>query len=124
MKQLFLWLIVVLGLIALLMFGLSSLNEAQANKIYARGQARAMVIEAQGQARLDSAQAQAVISASMFPYLALTVASIFGAVLVTVLVTRQPIQNERIVVLMLPEGHSKREAFEMISGASKVKLLR
>ena len=60
MKQLLLWLMVILSVIILLTAGLSNLNESIAQREYARGQARAMVIQAQGQARLDAAQANAI----------------------------------------------------------------
>ena len=127
MKQLLSWLIVILGLIALITFGLSALNESAANKAYAKGQARAMVIEAQAQARLDSAQANAINQAANLPYLILALITVFGSailVLAVVILRQQqtsiPTRIEREIlietrIIFLPAGQNRRQMWQTLS---------
>lgn len=68
MKNIFWGLIIGLGLLAALVWGLDNLTQSQADLAYQEMRGRAVVIEAQGQARLDSAQASAVMSAAMLPW--------------------------------------------------------
>lgn len=118
MKEFSLWLVVILGLIALIIFGLSSYNESAASKAYAQGQARAMIIEAQSQARQDTAMA-------LMPYVVIGLIAVFGGaiVILAVVIMRQqekPRIETRYIVL-LPYGN-KREAYQLLS--DNVKLLK
>lgn len=123
MRQFSLWSVVVLlGMIALIVFGMSSYNESAANKYYAQGQARSMIIEAQSQARLDSAQANAVNLATMLPYVVLGVVVVFGSaglVLAVVILRQQPggvTRIERIErVILLSPGQSRHQMWQTLS---------
>ncbi len=129
MKQAILWIIVIVGLVAVVLYGLSSLNESAANKAYAQGQARAMIIEAQGQSRLDSAQAAAITASANIPYvvLALALASMFGSaclVVAIIAIQRQSSQTriERIetrTVFVLGVG-SRRDLWRQLSDNAKL----
>lgn len=116
------FLVAILGLVALIIFGLDNYNQSAASKAYARGQARAMILEAQGQARLDAAQANAVNMSAALPYVIIGVVAVFGGViliLAVVILNQQQQHIERIetkYVMMLPAGISRRETYQLLSG--------
>ena len=119
MKQLFLWLIVILGLVMLIIYGLTAYNEAAAHKAYAQGQARAMVIAAQGQARLDAAQANAINQGAMLPYvvLGLSVLIVCGGITVLLILKQAAppaqhiIEIETRTIILLQPGQSRSPLF-------------
>lgn len=123
MKDLFLWLIVLIGTVALLAYAGSKFNESAASKAYAQGQARAMVIEAQSQARQD-------LATIALPYVAIALVTVFGGamlVLAVVIMRQGQKQETKIIetrILILPQMGSKRQMYEMLSRANEVKLLK
>ena len=121
MKELFLWLIVILGLIALLLYAGTKFNESAADKYYAQGRARAMIIEAQGQARLDTTTA-------LMPYLTLGLIAIFGSAIlilaVVILREKRPVERiETRYIILLPQG-SKRQMYQALGRIDEIKLLK
>jgi len=109
-----------LGLVIIILYGLTAYNEAAANKVYAQGQARAIILEAQGQARLDAAQAGVVTLAAMLPYavLGLSVLVVFGE-LAFLLILKQsaaPVQHiETRTIILLQPGQSRRQLYRALS---------
>lgn len=92
MKNIFWGLIIGLGLLAAVIWGLDNLAQSRADLVYQEARARAVIIEAQGQARLDSAQAAAITSAAALPWLIVFCTS--GVVIICVVfLLRQPVNN-------------------------------
>ena len=129
MKHLFLWLIVVLGLVALLMFGLAQAREAAARHEYARaaaararGEAQAMIINAQAESRLHT-------QAANLPYVILGVVAIFGSVILYLVVARPTApqyieRSETRIILVVEPGNSRRVMWRRLSQVSdEVQLL-
>lgn len=141
MKEALGFLIVILGLIITLIFGWGRLNDAEANRAYARaaaerarGEARAMVIEAQAESRLHSAQAAAITQSANLPYAVLGVGTVaalvifIGAMIVIVYLrqtapTYHPRYIETRTVILIPPGTSRREFWRLMSQADQVKAL-
>lgn len=122
MRDLFLWIIVIVLSGGFILYAVSKYNDSAASKAYAKGQARAMILEAQGQSRLDSAQANAVNLASMLPYMIVGLVAVFGGaiIILAVVIMRQQSEAriERIetrYVLLLPQGGSRREMYQLLS---------
>lgn len=143
MKEVFGFLVVILGLVITLAFGCARLSDAETNRAHAqaaaeraRGEARAVVIEAQAESRLHSAQAAAITQSSNLPYAVLSIGvtvvlAIFTGGLVFLAWLRQtslefhsPGRIETRTVILLPSGMSRREFWRMISAeADEIKLL-
>lgn len=131
MRQLFLWLIVSLGFVALIMFGLAQAREAaaqheyaQAVRVRARGEAQAMIINAQAESRLHAAQAATITQAANLPYVVLGVVVIFGSVMLYLVVARPTSsqQIERIetrIIFVLEPGNSRKEMWQRLDQASE-----
>ncbi len=131
---------VIGALIVVVVFGLSRLEDSQAQRYRAQaaatlaeGRARAMTIEAQGQARLDSAQAQSLMMIAALPYLAAIVGTIamgmifLSAIGVMVMIAKRKPEVHRIEtrVMYLPApGAPRREVWGRLSAqADKQPLL-
>lgn len=144
MKEAFGFLIVILVLGVLILFGWARLNDAEANRAdaqaaaeRARGEARAMIIEAQAESRLHSAQAAAITLASNLPYAVIGVGTVavlaifIGSLIFLVwlrqsapIYPQQPRRIETRTIILLPAGMSRREFWRMISAETdEMKLL-
>ena len=137
MKQVGGFLVVILGLVLVIILGLSSCQDkatdaasAQAALAYAQGQARATIIEAQGQARLDSAQATNMMVAAMTPLivLAVVVLAILTGLIIMAWVMVAFVRgggggNPQVVYMLappeylaaLPPGLSRRQGYKLLT---------
>ncbi len=126
MKQLILWSIVVLGFVALMMFGLAQAREAaaqyeyaQAARVRAYGEAQTMIINAQAESRLHAAQAAIITQAANLPYVVLGMVVVFGSIALY-LVVASPRQIEHIetrIIFVLEPGDSRKEMWQRIGRA-------
>lgn len=143
MKEAFGGLIIILGLVIVLIFGWGRLNDAEANRAYARaeaerarGEARAMVIEAAAESRLHSAQAAAITQASNLPYAVLGVGTVaaltifIGSLMFLVWIRQNapiyspPRSIETRTIILLPDGMSHREFWRSMTKTTEIKLLK
>jgi hypothetical protein len=122
MKDLLLWLIVILGLVGLLMLASAKADDARASRLYAR----AHVIEANSSARQD-------LLAGLMPYAILGLATIGGVIAIVALTAgtvavvtiwssqlqagpARVIERQQMIVMIQP-GQSRREIFKLLSRA-------
>ena len=123
MQKFFLWVLVVLGLVVLLTFGLSALTEARTERAYAR----AAVIASQGQSRLDTLAGISGLVVAAIPWgVILLIAGLVILVVVMVIRHQPPRQIERIethFVYILSPGQSRREMWQQLSRVTKVQLI-
>ncbi len=127
MKQLILWSIVVLGFVALMMFGLAQVREAaaqyeyaQAARVRAYGEAQALIINAQTESRLHAAQAAIITQAANLPYVVLGMVVVFGSIALY-LVVASPRRVEHIearIIFVLEPGDSRKEMWQRIGRAT------
>ncbi len=119
MQKFFVWVLVLLGLVVLLTFALSSLTEARAERAYAR----AAVIASQGQSRLDTLAGISGLIAVAIPWGVILLIAGFVVLVVVLAIRYQPPRRiERIethFVYILAPGQSRREMWQQLSRVSR-----
>lgn len=133
MGKFFGFLIIGLLLTALLVYALDDLANsetrrvnAQAQLVYAQGQAEAMVLRAQAESRLHAAQAAAITSASLLPWGVLAILGVLGLAVVAlcaVIIVRRPqtappMLIERQILYLPAPGQTRREVWQALSEPS------
>ncbi len=127
MKQAFLWLIVILGLVGLLTLASARADEARTSRLYAR----AHLVEAQSSSRqylLAGLMPYTIIAVSIIGGTIAIVALVAGVVAVVAVWPRSPVAPGRVIeietrtIILLQPGQSRRELWRALSGADEVTL--
>lgn len=129
MKDFLMWIVVIIGTLALLFWIIGEANEKEAGRLYAR----AHVIEANSAARQD-------LLAGLMPYVVVSVSIIGGTVAVIALTvfgvaimrrpvsprqperiietyhTRHTVERTRTILILQPGQHSRREVYKLLGG--------
>jgi ABC-type multidrug transport system permease subunit len=123
MKNLFLWLIVILGIATLLTLASAKADDARTNRLYAR----AHLVEANSSARQD-------LLVGMMPYAVLGLATVGGVVAIVALAAgavavvavwsdrgqARPMMIERQMIIMIQPGQSRREVYKLLSNSKEL----
>lgn len=119
MKDLILWIILLLSLVGLLTLAFAKADDARTNRLYAR----AHLVEVKSDARQDTLT-------GLMPYVVIVAIAIGGSVVVVALMfasvaivaivsnrPRHPRIIERQIVIVLQPGQPKRAAYSFLSSA-------
>lgn len=125
------YIIALIAVAVLLIFGLAWFNESQATRIQAQAQAQAVIIRAESDARFKDAQSSTLMMAAMIPMALIVAFGIVGSIAALALVVwvwkRQPAQPpmlERQIIYVLPPGQPRRELWQAISNTRQLQPIR